>query len=219
MPLLLDLFCGRFGWSKAFLDRGWGVVGIDLKKPEDIPVRAIFFQLDILECTARRGVVCLPNGCAVEPDYICASSPCEEFSVRGMKHFHPHPKYPDLGMKLFNHTRSLCEVAGIPYVMENVRAAEKFVGNAVRHCGPFYLWGTAVPPLMPQGIKKGLDLGSWKMMKGMAKEERREYRAKFSYTRWSSSSKQRREYTAKAATIPRELSTCVADYAEALMIV
>ena len=89
-------------------------------------------------------------------DFICASSPCEQFSVHGMKHFHPNPPYPELGIKLFNHTRAICEASGVPYVMENVRAAQQFVGQAVNHCGPFYLWGNAVPVLMPQGVNKGM---------------------------------------------------------------
>ena len=88
-------------------------------------------------------------------DFICASSPCEEFSVHGMKHFHPNPKYPEMGLKLFNHTRALCEASGVPYVMENVRAAQQFVGQAERHCGSFYLWGNGIPPLIPKGITKG----------------------------------------------------------------
>lgn len=33
MMRMLDLFCGRFGWSRAFTSRGWEVVGIDLVEP------------------------------------------------------------------------------------------------------------------------------------------------------------------------------------------
>jgi len=28
---LLDLFCGRGGWSKAFMSRGWHCVGVDIE--------------------------------------------------------------------------------------------------------------------------------------------------------------------------------------------
>src|SRR5215468_577222 len=111
---LLDLFCGRWGWSKAFAARGWECIGIDLVEPPEIPKNCKFWALDILKFDTVE---------PMEADFIVASSPCEQFSVHSMKHFHPNPPYPELGIKLFNHTRWLCESAGVPYVMENVRAA------------------------------------------------------------------------------------------------
>src|SRR6266851_933533 len=98
---LLDLFCGRWGWSRAFAARGWECMGIDLQEPPDIPKNCCWSGVNVLAVSAdfiRCGSF----------DFIVASSPCEEFSVHGMKHFHPNPKYPELGIKLFNHTRSLC---------------------------------------------------------------------------------------------------------------
>lgn len=201
---LLDLFCGRFGWSRAFAERGWECVGVDLVAPPEIPAGCEFFHADILNLNAG-DVLCL------SPDFICSSSPCEQFSVHGMKHFHPNPPYPELGIRLFNHTRSLCEASGLPYVMENVRAAQEFVGKAVNHCGPFYLWGNAVPPLMPQGIQKGVRLGK----SGFSGPDQIEWRRKLSNPArdaWSGSEK-RAEAVAKIATIPPELASCVADYA------
>ena len=35
-----------------------------------------------------------------------------------------------------------------PTGFENVRGAQKFLGFAVHHYGPFYLWGDGVPPLL-----------------------------------------------------------------------
>jgi hypothetical protein len=153
-------------------------------------------------------------------DFICASSPCEQFSVHGMKHFHPNPPYPEMGIKLFNHTRMLCESSGVPYVMENVRAAQAFVGTARHHCGPFYLWGSGVPPLMNQGIQKGIQLrGSVKgwQWKTMTLEQRRETRKTDFMIQYQSGSEKRKAMTALAATIPPELASCVCDYAERLI--
>jgi len=147
---MLDLFCGRWGWSKAFAARGWACTGVDLVNPPEVPVGCNFWKRDVLEFVVNQIRMW-------DFDFICASSPCEQFSVHGMKHFHPNPPYPELGIKLFEHTRRICEESGVPYVMENVRAAQQFVGNAVHHCGPFYLWGTGVPPLMPRGIAKGIE--------------------------------------------------------------
>lgn len=234
---MLDLFCGRWGWSKAFAARGWECVGVDLTVPPEMPKGCTFVQVDVLLLDADwvRDL---------KVDFICASSPCEQFSVHGMKNFHPNPKYPELGIKLFNHTRALCEASGLPYVMENVRAAQQFVGQAVNHCGPFYLWGNAVPPIMPQGIKKGMnrtwnpetrerspehkrqttnmtyypimDMGNLKEILKMTREERRAYRKQFPMISAGSKFTWRKQCTAAAATIPPELAACVADYAERL---
>ena len=124
---MLDLFCGRFGWSRAFAARGWECVGVDLVEPAEIPERCWFVRQDVLEWSWSD--VCRAQGGGF--DFICASSPCEQFSVHGMKHFHPNPPYPELGIKLFNHTRALCEESGVPYVMENVRAASS---SSVKLC-------------------------------------------------------------------------------------
>lgn len=196
---MLDLFCGRWGWSKAFAARGWECVGVDLVAPPEIPEGCTFIQRDILTMTPAdvRGF-----------DFICASSPCEQFSVHAMRHFHPNPKFPALGLQLFNHTRMLCDVSGVPYVMENVRAAQEFVGVATQHCGPFYLWGSGVPPIMPQGISKGIAMGrdpetGERLLSGVR-------------ATWSGS-KARADATAKSAEIPPELANCVADYAERIL--
>jgi hypothetical protein len=145
-PLLIDLFAGRLGWAKGFIAEGWVVRAYDICLPTiDIPPCVDYRVADVLGLTA---------GDLLDADFIWASSPCEEFSVHCMKHFHPNPKHPEMGIRLFEHTRNICEQSGVDYVMENVRCAEKFVGRAVNHCGPFYLWGNAVPAVMPQGITK-----------------------------------------------------------------
>lgn len=194
-------------------------MGVDWRNPlEDHPHGCTFIQADIMDLTLTDAGLFHPLGWTAPFDFICASSPCEEFSVWGMPHFHPNPKYPANGIRLFNHTRELCELSGLPYVMENVRPAQDFVGEAVHNCGPFYLWGNAVPPLLiTGGIKKGIDVGSSKLVKQMNREEKRAYRAQFKWNQAWSSSKQRGRDTAKAAEIPPELANCVADYAEALL--
>jgi len=226
---MLDLFCGRLGWSKAFAVRGWECVGVDFVKPPETPEGCEFKEMDVLLINPES-----PAWLAWlrEFDFICASSPCEQFSIHGMKHFHPNPKYPADGIKLFEHTRLICEASGAPYVMENVRAAQQFVGNAVHHCGPFYLWGSGVPVLLNQGIsknqhfralpgnvmekirKRGLDLKTErnKYQNGQTRKALREGPGEYTST-WSGS-KARAEATALAATIPPELASCVCDYAE-----
>src|ERR1700735_2024396 len=128
---MLDLFAGRLGWARGFAARGWHCTAIDLVEPPSIPDGINFVKADVLGLSAWW----LTSGKYAPFDFICASSPCEEFSVHGMKHFHPNPKYPAMGLKLFNHAREICEASGVPYVMENVCAAEEFVGPAVFRCG------------------------------------------------------------------------------------
>lgn len=194
--ILLDLFCGRWGWSRAFAKRGWKCIGVDLTEPPEVPENCEFWQRDILEVNAVWG-------CA--PDAIVASPPCEEFSVHGMKHFHPNPKYPANGIRLFEHTRALCEASGLPYVIENVRAAQQFVGTAKHHCGPFYLWGNAVPPLVNLGITKA----KWKS------NEIHGRKAPGNFAPELLMEKSQRK--AKLATIPPELANTVAEFMERLI--
>jgi hypothetical protein len=210
---MLDLFAGQLGWSKAFLARGWEVVAIDLVVPADIPQGCTFIQADILETTASG----IKRWYA--PDFICASSPCEEFSIHGMKHFHPNPKYPENGIRLFEHTRAICEASGVPYVMENVRVAQEFVGQAVHHCGPFYLWGTGVPALIPKTAKKGFQTGGGiiQKLKRIDRKALTDYRRQNDLSWSSSGSEKRKKFTAIAATIPPELANCVAEYAERII--
>jgi site-specific DNA-cytosine methylase len=110
---MLDLFAGRLGWTKAFLARGWECVAVDLVEPPEIPQGVRFIKLDVLQMmhfaypiphfSVKEGPNPFWESCAF--DFICASSPCEEFSVHGMKLFHPNPKYPENGIRLFEHTR------------------------------------------------------------------------------------------------------------------
>jgi len=216
---LLDLFCGRWGWSRAFAARGWECVGVDLVEPPEIPHGCTFVNANVLDFGVCNGKVCSLSGHAWDIDFIVASSPCEQFSLHGMKHFHPNPPYPALGAALFNHTRHLCASSGLPYVMENVRAAEKFVGKAINRCGPFYLWGNAVPPLLHLGIKKG---NRFRGAPGAYMEKRP---AGVSVKEWRNRYQQEAERLAGgrancanyAATIPPELANCVAQYAERLL--
>jgi hypothetical protein len=198
---MLDLFCGRFGWSRAFAARGWECFGVDLTPPPEIPQGCEFIAYDVL-LIGYEWLRFLYGPF----DFICASPPCEQFSVHGMKHFHPNPPYPELGIKLFRHTRRLCEDSGVPYVIENVRAAQQFVGRAVHHCGPFYLWGNGVPPLVNQGIKKGLKMH-------IDGNGDREWRNVLGRRTWSGTDA-RLVDKAIAAIIPPELANCVADFAE-----
>lgn len=199
---MLDLFCGRLGWSRAFAARGWECVGVDLVRPSDIPSGCEFVDMNALDVLwVGDGFRLLCKFPQVRNfDFICASSPCEQFST--MRNFSPPVPYPEMGIALFNHTRGICEASGVPYVMENVAGAQKYVGRSAANCGSYHLWGSGIPPILPQGICKGMT----ELAMGL-----REHKGK---PGWDvRHGIKGRTPTALIATIPPELAGCVADYA------
>lgn len=209
MPLLVDICCGRGGWSAGFIAEGWSARGYDLKLQPEYPGE--FVQRDLMDIKADD---------LIDADYVTVSTPCENFSVHCMPHFHPNPPPPELGLKLFNHARRICEDSGKPYIMENVRCAERFVGKAVNHCGPFYLWGNAVPAIFPPecyAVLKNMDFGGGINFAGLTGEEARQARRKYrrNTAMWTKS--RRKEASAMVATIPLSISRHVAQCAGVLL--
>jgi hypothetical protein len=208
-PVAIDLFCGKGGWTNGLLEAGFEVYGFDIEPQPDY--KGIFVQCDILALTAD-------DLRKYGSSFATCSSPCEQFSVHGMKHFHPNPKYPEMGIKLFNHSRELLEELDIPYVMENVAAARKFVGPSTNHCGPFHLWGPGVPAVMPREVfqvTKGMSRGSSSVCKTLSGIALNEYRKAHSGNGRNgySSSKARKEETARAAMIALPIARAVAETA------
>lgn len=150
MPLLKDICCGRGGASKGFMAAGFRAKGYDLVAQPDYPGR--FILRDVLKMKAAD---------LREADFVWASTPCQQFSIHTMPHFFPQPKFPELGLRLFDHVRNICEQSGRRYIMENVRGAERFVGRSANYCGPFYFWGNAVPAIFPAHlykVRKGINV-------------------------------------------------------------
>lgn len=186
---MLDLFSGELGWSRTFAARGHDCVAVDLTEPSNIPTFVAPGHIEFIQCDVRD---LTPEWMRLGKfDAVCASSPCEGFSVWGMRHFFPNPKWPDLAIELFSYTRDILNRQPAPYVMENVRAAQQFVGLADAHCGPYYLWGSLVPNVLPKGLTKGFD-----------------------HAQRRSQSERRKSLP---ALIPTELANCVCDYAERLV--
>jgi len=196
---VLDLCAGELGWASVFAKRGHDCVCVDLREPKrEIPQGIVFWKRNILSID----LIELLDACGTRYfDFIVASTPCEEFST--LRNFRPPVPYPEMGIRLFNHTRSICEASGIPYVMENVAGAQKFVGRSDANCGAYHLWGNGIPPLIPRGIRKGLT----ELAMGL-----REHKDKPGWNDRHGSKGQ--TPTALVATIPPELANCVADYAE-----
>lgn len=144
-PLAVDLCCGKGGWTRGLQAAGFRVVGVDLAHWPDYPGE-YFVKQDIRTLSGAQF-----RGAAL----IVASPPCEEFSYRSF----PFKRCrevgpPDLGIELFRACERIGQEAGVPYVIENVRGARKWVGPAQMHLGPFYLWGTGIPALWPVELRK-----------------------------------------------------------------
>lgn len=87
--------------------------------------------------------------------------PCEEFSRHSMPWTRrKNPPTPNLA--LLERCRKIAVALGAPLVLENVRAAQAFIGKSAHRIGPFHLWGD-VPLLLPDyGGRKKESYGSRK---------------------------------------------------------
>lgn len=158
-PLLVELFCGLGAVSKVFEEEGWRCVGFDIERhvygPERYPCQLVLQDVLTLHGSQFR-----------DADFIWASPPCQEFSYMAM----PWSRgkeiadalrggegkgFPDgyTGSRSVKALRALFDAcfriqreasiaAGhhIPMVVENVKGAQPWVGQARANFGSFYLW-------------------------------------------------------------------------------
>lgn len=114
-PRLLDLFCGAGGCTKGYQRAGFHVTGVDLN-PQPRYCGEVFFQADALEFLRDHGR---------EFDAIHASPPCQGYSRMPRR----GREYP----MLIESVRSALELAGAPWVIENVVGAP--LRDPVTLCG------------------------------------------------------------------------------------
>lgn len=138
LPLAIDLYCGRGGWTRGLLANGFRVIGFDVTRFRDYPGELVL--QDCLTIDGRR---------LRSARVIVASPPCTEFSQVWSWAKHRTP-LPELGVLHFDNCKRIAREAGVPIVIENVRGAQPHVGRAIAKAGSFYLWGD-VPPLLPYG--------------------------------------------------------------------
>ena len=142
--LAIDLFCGTGGWTDGFLAQGYEVRGYDLVRHPLYRGEMIIGDVQEIDGRELRGA-----------RVIVASPPCQEFSrhdlpwTRGKQ-----PPPPDLA--LIHAARRIAGEAGVPLILENVRGAQRWIGRAAAHIGPYYLWGDGVPLLLPSAADLGV---------------------------------------------------------------
>ena len=191
-PLCIDLFCGLGGWTEGFLAEGYEVVGFDIERHVygDHSYPAQLVLQDVLTLSGRQ---------FRDAAIIVASPPCQQYSLWGMRMFHPNPPMPD--KTLWEATERIGREAQVPTIIENVRGAQYFWGRAAWRSGPYYFWGST-PALWPDVKPKRKNV-----VDDVKNGDRRGLKVNANF---SSTSDQRRELTAVAAKIPIELSAHVA---------
>jgi len=150
-PILIDLCCGRGGWTKGAQAEGYRAIGFDLSQDFERVYPGEFvcgdvrvLMRDVLDRERPSKYRDLIRQAAL----ICASPPCEEFSRHQMPWTkRRNPPEPDLSV--VEACRKIAAATGRPMVLENVRMAQRWLGRARWHTGPFYLWGD-VPAIMPR---------------------------------------------------------------------
>ena len=152
-PLCIDLFCGLGGWAEGFLSEGYDVIGFDIER-RPYPGQLVLQDVLTLHGSHFRDAA-----------IIVASPPCTEYSymampwsrgkqiaaaLRGQGAFpadYTGSRNPSELNALFDACfriqREASEAAGhyIPLVVENVKGAQPWVGQAKANYGSYYLWG------------------------------------------------------------------------------
>ena len=193
-PLAIDLFCGLGGWTEGLLAEGYDVAGFDIERHQYgghcYPGKLVIQDVTTLHGSQFKDAA-----------LIVASPPCQAYSYRAMP-WKRAKALPPPDNTLFETCfrriqREACAAAGrhIPLVVENVRGAQKWVGRARWNLGSFYLWGD-VPALMPP-FKPRKQLGDPSWFYDNYENSAR---------RFSSKSRQRREWSALIEKIPLPLS-------------
>jgi DNA (cytosine-5)-methyltransferase 1 len=121
-PRLLDLFCCQGGASQGYRDAGFDVIGVDLDPQPKYAAHFgadRFVQADALEYLVEHGH---------EFAAIHASPPCQGYSLTQRIQRRAHPM-------LIDKVRDLMRWIGVPYVIENVRAARWAMIDPVELCG------------------------------------------------------------------------------------
>lgn len=140
-PSLLDLFCGRGGWTKAFKKRGWWCVGVDLCKQTSadmLEYPGVLMKCNVFDLT--------PN--FIESfDAIASSPPCEEYARAWLPWLRGDKTPEQWAIDLLEWSVELCKGRS-NRITECSNFAGRHVSGGTRF-ESYTLWGD-VPLLMPQ---------------------------------------------------------------------
>jgi hypothetical protein len=200
-PLAIDLYCGLGGWTEGLLAEGYRVVGFDIE-------RHVYGDARYPAQLVLQDVLTLHGAQFKDAALIVASPPCQAYSYRAMP-WKRAKALPPPNNELFEacfRIQKEAAVRYVPLVVENVRGAQPYVGRSRWNCGSMHLWGD-VPALMPfvRHVKEPVDPRNRKKTGGWFYDN-----YETSHRRWSSGSKQRKEWSAKIAMVPLPLARHIA---------
>ena len=157
-PLCIDLFPLPGGWTDAFLDLGYRVVGFNTGAPAQI-------------IDAYRGELVLQDVATVDgrrirpwhPRVVIASPPCTWFSLARNRDGRDVAR----GMVLVREAKRVIEEADPDYwIIENVRGAYRAISaelgpplHSGMHNQAHWLWGRMPPTILPRVPKTMTSLG------------------------------------------------------------
>lgn len=121
-PRILDLFCCAGGAGMGYARAGFDVTGVDVVQHKNNPHPVI--EADALSLD--------PEWIAKNFDAVHASPPCQGYTL--MRHAPGAKGAP----RLIRQTRELLQATGLPWVLENVEAAEDEMLNPVTLCGTMF---------------------------------------------------------------------------------
>jgi hypothetical protein len=162
--IAIDLYCGLGGWAEGLLAERYTCIGVDIER-HDYGTDGYPGQLILQDALTLTGVQF--RSIVDRIRVIVASPPCTEYSYMAMpwkrakqiaRALHGKDTFPPgykgsrtiaelnaLFYNCFRIRRELSEAAGrhIPLIVENVKGAQPWVGEARANFGSFYLWGDA----------------------------------------------------------------------------
>lgn len=139
-PSLLDVFCGRGGWTKSFLKRGWWCVGVDLC--QETPAELLEYPGVLMKCNALD----LTDSFVNAFDAVTLSPPCEEFARAWLPWLRGDKTPEQWALDLLEWSVAICKGR-----KNRITECSNFAGRHVpggTRFGSYTLWGD-VPALMP----------------------------------------------------------------------
>jgi DNA (cytosine-5)-methyltransferase 1 len=143
-PRLLDLFCGAGGCTKGYQDAGFYVVGVDIA-PQPNYCGDAFYQWGALEFLRY-----LPQPLFLF-DAIHASPPCQAHTTMSNR-WRGQGGKADEHLNLIPETRELLKASGLPWVIENVVGAKRWMESPLTLHGGMFGLGVHRPRLFESNV-------------------------------------------------------------------
>jgi DNA (cytosine-5)-methyltransferase 1 len=137
-PLLLDLFCGQGGAGMGYHRAGFRVIGVDVEPQPRYPFEFVQAEaMQVLEYLAERAE---PWEGAPYPAAIHASPPCQFATTMSARWRLRGGTVADSHVNLLTPSLAIIRKLGIPYVVENVAGARRYMNPTLMlHGGMFGL--------------------------------------------------------------------------------